>query len=200
MVGCLSLGATITSWPSFALRNRPRLGRTYIMKFQCTIFLAIMGIALICKSETTTNSFGIYLLAEPVDPRILAGKVDWSHVNLQSTPVISESDILAYDFTEHWITLKAGAFKRLPLPSIPGTPFVVVANGERIYLGAFTTPLSSQSLAVPSILVLAGGRASLPADTVQIDRAYPPASFGAGPDPRSDERIRRTLVALHKIK
>lgn len=173
---------------------------TCAMKIQRFILLAMVSIATICRSENT-NSFGIYLTAEPVDALILAyGKGDWSHVKIQSTPVISESDILVYDFTKHWVTLKPEVLKRLPRPSIPGTPFVVVANDERIYLGAFTTPLSSSSVAVPSIIIIPGGRTSLPPDTLQIDRAYPPTSIGVGPDPRFDERIKRALAALHKLK
>jgi hypothetical protein len=171
------------------------------MKCQSLILLAMVCFAAICRSQTT-NSFGIYLTAEPVDGNHLDyRKMDWLHVKLETTPVISEADILAYDLTNHWLTLNAEVFKRLPAPPVWGRPFVVVADGERVYLGAFMTPASSIPAPVPSILLWRSpSRTNLPPDTLQIDRAYPTPSFGVGPDPRSDERIKRTLAALHKTK
>jgi hypothetical protein len=97
------------------------------------------------------------------------------------------------------MTLTPEAFKRVPRPSIPGTPFVVVVNGERIYLGAFTTPWSSIPVFVPSIISV-GWYANLPPDTLQIDRGYPGPRKLTDPDPRPDERIKRALGALHKLK
>jgi hypothetical protein len=56
-----------------------------------------------------------------------------------------------------------------------------VAQGQRIYLGAFVTLISSFSCGAPSTVV---DRHLLdptqPRDTIVIDRAYPNASFGAG--------------------
>jgi len=175
--------------------------RTRTMKINQFILLAILSIASVCRADPT-NTFAIYLTAEPIDRKILAyGAGDWSSVRLQATPLISETDIVAYDFTNHWMTLKAEVFKRLPPPSIPGTPFVVIANGERIYLGAFTTPSSSIQVFVPSIISM--GRhwyTNLPPDSLQIDRGYPGPRKLTDPDPRPDERIRRALATLRKLK
>jgi hypothetical protein len=80
-------------------------------------------------------------------------------------------------------------------------PFVVVADGQRIYIGVFVTCSSSMSFAVPAIVV---DRQKVvkdqPPDTLVIERAYPQASFGVGPDPRSDPRIKTALSALHQQK
>jgi len=68
-------------------------------------------------------------------------------------------------------------------------------------LGAFTISLSSMSFAVPSIMVdgrvMATNRAP---DILVIDRAYPGPSFGVGPDPRGNPRIKAARAALHKLK
>lgn len=149
----------------------------------------------------TTNSFGIYLTAEPVDRRITAyGKGDWSHIRLLESPLISAADIISYNLADHSMRLKPEALARIPRPPVEGIPFVVAVDGQRIYLGAFTTCSSSTSFAVPSIMV--DRRVVVtnqPTDTLVIDRAYPSPSFGVGPDPRGDERIRNALAALQKL-
>jgi hypothetical protein len=171
------------------------------MNFKRFILLALVALSTVCHGETT-NSFGIYLTAEPVDRRITAyGKGDWSSIRLSESPLISAADIISYDFAEHSMRLRPEALARIPRPPVHGTPFVVVANGERVYLGAFTTCSSSMSFAVPSIMV---DRRALvtnqPPDTLVIERAYPQPSFGVGPDPRGDPRIKTALTALHKMK
>ena len=145
--------------------------------------------------------FAIYLVAERVDPRVAAyGKGDWSQLPLSDSPLISGDDIIAYDFSKHSMKLRPEALARIPRPSLHGTPFLVVAHGQRIYLGAFVTVISSFSCAVPSIIV---DRQLLdptqPKDTIVIDRAYPSPSFGVGRDPRGDDRIKTALIALHKL-
>ena len=165
------------------------------MKCQLYIFLTIFSFAIVGKSEPT-NSFAIFLTTEPVDPRIMAyGKGDWSRVQLAESPVISEADILSYDFTNHLITLKSDAVSRLPKPPVSGTAFVLVADGQRIYLGAFMTGSSSMSVAVPSILV-----EPVRTNVLRIDRVYAAPYSKTDPDPRSDERVRRALSTLRKLK
>ena len=162
------------------------------MNCQRLIFLVVVTLAIVCRAET--NSFGIYLTAEPVEPRVLHGEGNWSRVRLSKTPVISGSDIISYNFAEHSMRLRAEALARIPQPSVHGTPFVVVVNEERIYLGAFTTILSSIGpLAVPRISV--DQRVFVtnqPADMLVIGR-------GAGPDLRGDPRIKNVLAALQKL-
>jgi hypothetical protein len=147
------------------------------------------------SAKLPAPAFAIYTLAESVDQRILArGTGDWSHVTLSPTPVISDADILNYDFATHTMRVTPEVLARLPRPPVSGRPFVVVADRERIYLGVFTTGLSSMSFALPSIMV--DGRmihTNQATDALVIDRAYPTAQFGAGPDPRGDPRIRRAL-------
>ena len=171
------------------------------MKSQYLILLVVVALSSVCGAQTT-NTFGIYLPSEPVDRRITAyGKGNWSRIRLSESPLISAADIVSYDFADHSIRLHSEALAKIPRPPVEGTPFVVVADGQRIYLGVFTTCSSSMSFAVPSIMVdrrvLATNQAP---DILLIERAYPQPSFGVGPDPRSDQRIKTALAALHKLK
>jgi len=87
------------------------------------------------RSETT-NLFGIYLTAEPVDRRVTAyGKGDWSRVRLSESPLVSANDIISYDLSEHSMRLRPEALAKIPKPPVAGTPFVVVAHGQRFTWG-----------------------------------------------------------------
>ena len=144
--------------------------------------------------------FAIYLAAGEVPRRLTwYGEGDWSHVRLADSPLIAAEDILEYDFARHSIRLRPEALARIPHPGLSGTPFVLIAHGQRIYLGAFVTKISSFSCAVPSIVVGPQDPAQ-PKDTIVIDRAYPAPSFGVGPDPRGDDRIKAALIELHKLR
>jgi hypothetical protein len=155
--------------------------------------------ALAAGSEQ--NSLAIYLLASPVDARTLARSPRlWKELALSNDPVISQEDIISYDFSSHAMRLRIEAIKRLPRPSVSGTPFVVVVNGDRIYQGAFYTNVSSISYSQPVILVDRSER-NQPgtADVLLIDRAYPSAAFATGSDLRSDDRIKNALSNLKKF-
>lgn len=152
--------------------------------------------------DQVADVFAIYLVAEPVDGRITAyGKGDWSQLRLSASPLITGDDIISYDLSTHSMRLRREALARIPSPPVDGTPFVVVAQGHRVYLGVFITIASSHSFAVPAIAVdrhmLEPAQAR---DTLVIERAYPSKSFGFGPDPRNHERIRTALTALRKSK
>jgi SAM-dependent methyltransferase len=164
------------------------------------LILIVSAIGMACHAAPT-NSFGIYLATGPIDPRLTrSGKGDWSQITLAPAPVISAEDIVVYDFPKHTMNLRPEALARISRPPVDGTPFVVVANGERIYLGAFVTGASSMSFAVPTIVV---DRWSTDTnhhrEMVVIERAYPQPSFGVPPDPRGDERVKQALAAMEKL-
>ncbi len=170
------------------------------MNAKTFIILTILAFSGNCHAEGT-NSFGIYLTTGPEDTSITTGKGDWSRLDHSAVPLITAKDIVSYDFEKHSLRLRPGVLARLPSPPVWGRPFIVVVNGERIYLGAFTTSNSSHSCAIPSITV---DRQNLvpnqPADTLVIDRAYPTPAFAIGADPRGDPRIKAALKALGKLK
>jgi hypothetical protein len=171
------------------------------MNFQRFILFAVVALGTVCRAETT-NSFGIYLTTGTVDRRIIAtGKGDWSAIRLSDSPLISADDIISYDFAEHSMKLRPEALARIPRPPVAGTPFVVVANGERVYLGVFTTAFSSIPSGVPSIMVDRRMFVkSQPSDTLIIEPPHPHPTSGIGPDLRGDLRIKTALTALDKMK
>jgi len=130
---------------------------------------------------------------------------------LAPTPVISEADIVTYTFTNHLMTLTPEAAQRISdfdMHHRLEETFVIVVNGERIYRGAFVSFLSSHlnsNLAALPSITLWGKRqftiyTNLPPNSLPIERAYSAPFSETEPDPRSDDRIRRALEMLHKLK
>jgi hypothetical protein len=146
------------------------------------------------------STFSIYLVEGEFEPTALMHEQGrWKDAKLSTTPVISEADIITYDFSKHAMKLNPEAIKRLPKPPVSGTPFVVVVNGERIYLGAFYSLISSIPCSVPVIVIDRGiWNPEQTRDTLLIERAYPPDK-GVGQDMRSDERIKTVLGKLEKL-
>jgi hypothetical protein len=174
------------------------IAHTKLQHLILCVMLALFSIHV----AATTSSFAIYLPCEPVDRSITGtGGGDWSAIRLSESPLLSSADIVSYDFESHSMRLRSDALAKIPRPPCEGAPFVIVANGQRIYVGAFTTLISSMPCALPSIVVdrrlLATNQAQT---TFIIERAFPDPSFGVGPDPRGDPRIRRALAALHKLR
>jgi hypothetical protein len=79
---------------------------------------------------------------------------------------------------------------------VGGIPFVVCVGRERIYAGAFWTPVSS--LSFDGVVILQPFATD--ETTIQISLGYPAASFFAGQDPRSDPRVMQALTAAGKLK
>jgi hypothetical protein len=114
---------------------------------------------------------------------------------LAKSPWITSADISSYDWETHEIILKTesaglmGNFRdRFGGPDIP---FVVVANGERIYMGQFPWLPSSFMGSGPSIYKVDGDQPGV--------RIGPPPISGV-PDPRTDERIKRCLTEAGLLK
>ena len=144
------------------------------------------------------RSFGLYLvLADSTNSNSAKGWLpewpDVSNLTLADSPLVSEAEIITYDWSDHSMTVRSSALRRLPEPSLSGNPFVVVADGQRIYKGFLTNPYSSFSLmGEPTIMVY-----HMLTD-YSLDIEYTPVI--AGSDPRADPRIREALAALQKLK
>ena len=121
-------------------------------------------------------------------------------VVLDDYRLMTEQDIVGYDWDTHTITLTKEGIQRIPAGStvgVRGRSFVVVADGHRCYKGAFWTSFSSISCPLPVIDVL---RLNNQTRQVRIERAYPTAKFGRRADPRFDSRIRKVLEETGKLR
>ena len=108
---------------------------------------------------------------------------------------------MVYSGKRHEIELTTEAYERIqqiftqPV-SVRGIPFVVCAGSDRIYAGAFWTPLSSISFDGVAIYQ--------PFDpdrrVIRIALGYPTPEAFTGEDPRSDPRILQSLEAAGKLK
>ena len=148
------------------------------------------------SAEAPAHSFAIYRVAFETDRWDPATLGELDTLLLVKEPVITDADILSYDFASHQMLVTRAALARLPRTSTWGVPFVVMADGQRIYLGAFGTAVSSSSIPVPTILVDLRAYTNL----LTIDSDYPGDVFAHDPDPRSDERIRAALAGLKKLQ
>ena len=128
-------------------------------------------------------------------------KVDINQLDIEARPIISSADIISYDETNHTIELTQEAFTRVqqifPMPvKVDGIPFVVCVGEERIYTGAFWTPLSSLSYDGVVIMQPFGTTGTV----IQISLGYPSQDFFTGKDPRTDPRIMKTFGQEKKLK
>jgi hypothetical protein len=148
--------------------------------------LAAVAFCFAARAETP-KSFGIYLTVEEVvassSDRI---HLDLAKIELEKTPLFSEKDIEALDPVNGTITFTPVALMRLPHPQMRGRTFVLVAGGERIFLGAFWTIRSSFGPSVPTISV----DAPAPQNSLRI------SSRGHGS--WSDPRIKASLAPQQK--
>jgi hypothetical protein len=164
-----------------------------MFKLMRTILIILCFISLTgCNSTTSNpNRFAIYLIAIP--------NTDINQIILEDKPVLTAADIVSYDWNTHTMELTDRGLHSIPATKevgVHGKPFVVVADGQRCYIGAFWATFSSLGHENPVI--------ELPLDTktnsVTIRRAYPSDKFGRGSDHRTDKRIFKVLSELSKLK
>lgn len=162
------------------------------MKWIVAMVLAGFLLAGCRPAEPAADGFAIYLLAEQ-GPASLLAETPLDELALAEEPLVAPGDLLSYDTATHTLGISDAALARvqalfaLPVPT-GGVPFVVTAGGERIYAGAFWTPLSSLSydgvvIIDPTML------SSLMPGHLRISLGYPAPESFTGADPRSDPRI-----------
>ncbi len=166
-------------------------------KFTLFVIIAILLLASGCTSSPTLEkgrvspNFEIYL----VDTPKLGDVIDTtlSDIPVQSEPLLTEEDLVIYDWSEHILSLTPEGAKKFP-SQIPldGLPFVVMAKGERIYLGAFWTPISS--LYIPELPII-----MMPSDSTTIQILYSSTS-GQVIDPRNNSKLYTVLKETGKLK
>ena len=113
------------------------------------LIISLVALTLVSCSQTNqeeeskADSFEIYLVKDMSTQQ--ATETDLDRLILEDTPVITLNDITDYYWNSQVFKVrKEGLSEQLQKAfKLSGTTFVVTVNGERIYLGAFWTMLSS---------------------------------------------------------
>ncbi len=150
--------------------------------------------------QSKTDGFAIYLITQNIAATELA-QADINQLMIESEPIISSNDLIAYDKASHTIQLTQEAYARVrgvfPTPiKADGIPFVVCVGNERIYTGAFWTPISSISYDGVVIMEPYDETQTI----IQIALGYPVADIFTGIDLRADSRIIQALEKDGKLQ
>jgi len=144
-----------------------------------------------CNASDGEAGFAVYL--------IKVDHAELSKVELEKQPLLTATDIVSYDWKTHTMALTdAGQLKIANSADVGvrGDGFILVADGQRCYRGAFWSSFSSASCPTPVIVVDEAEKGK----GVKIHRAYPSDEFARGDDPRGDERVLRALKELGKLE
>ncbi len=164
------------------------------------LLIIILAFAISSCRSAEKDDFAIYLLKQDI-PTTELSQVDIGQLVLEGEPILSGKDIVSYDKTSHTMELSQAAFTRIqnifPMPvRVSGIPFVVCVGKERIYTGAFWTPLSSLSFDGVVIMQPLDAKEA----TIQISLGYPVPAVFTGNDPRADPRIIKAFEQEKKLK
>jgi hypothetical protein len=109
--------------------------------------LLAIGALACCGADEPKPRFGLYLVKVP--------DADLAKAELESRALLTEQDLASYDWQTHALTLTEFAKKKISgmEVGVSGKQFVIVADGQRCYQGAFWTGLSSNSHDHPVIVV-----------------------------------------------
>lgn len=164
-----------------------------------TSLLLLLAMAL-GGCTARTGGFAVYLLSDGRPGTALLG-ASLGDLPLRDRPLFSQNDLAWYNSARHEMALSPEAYARVqgvfaaPIQT-DGIPFVVCVGPERIYAGAFWTPLSSLSYdGVVILQPMAPDRT-----TLEISLGYPGSGFYRGPDPRSDPRVLEALERTGKLR
>jgi hypothetical protein len=162
------------------------------------VFLLLLALTGCVKSVPTNNTgiadneFAIYMVAN----------VDWqnfhtfvnielSELELEDEPWLSLKDIDYYDSSTHYIYFKSSTFSfGVDVKKSFVKPFVVVASGERCYLGYF---LGASSFLPPTPHIYYP--ALVPDDIIAIRKN----GLDGAEDVRNDPRIREVFMKAGKL-
>lgn len=150
------------------------------------------------NDDVNTNSnpgFAIYLVKDANASEAI--KKDINKLVLEDEPIITDENISSYIWKEHKVILikdeklQSTVMEKIDM-KVPthGKPFVVVCNGERIYIGLFWSLLSS--LSAPKCPVIMND--FYYGDSFIIYYAYDEN------DSRDDKRIYKTFEELGKLQ
>ena len=109
--------------------------------------LIILNVFASCNGSGE-NTLEVYLVSGDLPSD---GKIDINKLELEDTPVFTLDDIQKYYWEHQAFVMKKDLLNerlnaepgKIPVPTY-GKPYVLVVNGERIYMGKFWSMLSSQ--------------------------------------------------------
>ncbi|MHB9094615.1 MAG: hypothetical protein ACYC21_08065 [Eubacteriales bacterium] len=144
------------------------------------------------ESKPNNWTFAIFLVKNKKTSEAVQTKLE--ELKLENQPIITDRDLISYKWDEHMIDLQLNSKQKITnqIP-LDGKPFVVIANNERIYLGALWNPLSSIPTNIPVIVVPPVGA------IYKIDLGYPKID-NKDNDPRNDKRIYNSLKVAGKVR
>ena len=120
-----------------------------IIIFSALIVLIIFSNCSSPSSPKENDRLAIYLLKNDSLTTKDVEKVNLSRLTLKDNPVISFDDIVGYQIEDHKVYLAENPSTYFGTGYITlfseyfGKPFVLIASGERIYLGSFQSLMSS---------------------------------------------------------
>ena len=116
--------------------------------------------------------------------------------------VISDKDIMFYNWTSHQIRLNVEGIDRIKgmdfFEKLYHKSFVVMLNGREMYNGSFWSDMDSMpysSIAILDIIAVQDGKT----DTLRIEGCYPSVQFCKGVDPRNNSEIFDYFKSIGKL-
>jgi hypothetical protein len=153
--------------------------------------VTVLG-GLPCHGAEDRPGVEFYLLKDEGIGFETARKMPMADLVLQDRPWIASGDILRYDWSSHCIYLK----KVVPIPwkriNLRGKPFVVVADGQRCYLGAIWSLISS-FVPTGNVPMIHNVGMSGPKDLLAIDLMSVLRAGQKRVDVRDDPRVAKAL-------
>jgi hypothetical protein len=163
--------------------------------------ITLLFIMLICNISCTKNGsepltgFEIYLTK---NYKWIPREFNLDTIQIDSLPIISSKDIIFYDFSAHNIFLKKNRneiFRDIMdennLFKDIATPFILVANGKKIYLSYFWSSTKSNMGPFTDFCIFDSDH--FPEDVVNISSGYNLTTLYNSNDLRSDKRIFQAL-------
>jgi hypothetical protein len=144
----------------------------------------------------------VYSRTPDVQQRVLAYlRTKPAKIPLADFPIISEDDLLSYDWDTHTLHLRDSIWQKIPRPGNGiGTPFAVVVDGTPIYVGAFWSGISSLGNTCPVIVSQYFGYDERDSKDLTIRLGFLGTPIQGLPDPRNNERLKKVLAELGKLK
>ncbi|MEM3404548.1 MAG: hypothetical protein QXJ17_08440 [Nitrososphaeria archaeon] len=116
--------------------------------------------------------------------------------------VISDKDIMFYNWTSHHIKLNGEGIERIKkidfFEKLYHKSFVVMLNGKEMYKGSFWSDIDSTSYSGVVIIDVLAVQNNI-TDTLRIEPCYPSVQFCEGADHRNNPEILNYFQSIGKI-